>query len=254
MKENQKLRVVLMGLLIIVNIFVFSFILQDEKGNSNELKLSTNEEASIDKDLADEDIEYDDDIEYKEDNEILTSSNLREESISDVNHNNQNDYLDDTNNTNNVTDSTGNKINNITNENNINDSNSDNSGTIINNNHQNQVNSSKNYLNQMECKEYMTEMLGDKYEDNNGITVHNISLAYMNDDSMGVNSVGYGCDELVFYIVYFLNSELPKSYARDRHELRRVALINSVSRKINDFGYLNGRKFIELGFSNVPNY
>lgn len=267
MNEKKKLKIILLGLVILMNIGVMVVVLSDSKEdniskfkNEIESKLlessSTNEEKLVQVVRDNEDIGSD-------------SSNNIESSINNLNNlNNINDEKSESsensiNSLNNISNEKSessenniNNLNNISNENSESSENSSNnldknsSNISLNNVYQDTVSQpEKDYLNGTESTAYIQEKLDEKYTENGGI--------YLMDGAM----IAYGLDgslktkegHTIFYWGYFLNDEKPPyNGLHVTNELYRVVTLDSVTREITDFGYKNGRKYEELGFRTGP--
>lgn len=212
MNGKKRLKFILLGVVIFINIVVMGVVLSTPNDDIiSELKNEIEERLSENINTSDEEVEY-----TVEDEENL-NNNVDYKSSSD--------------------------INNLDNINNGNNSNSNNNG------YQDEVVvADKGYMNGNESREFLQQILDEKYSENGGIYIQENGLAYMLDGSLRTKE-----GHLVFYIGYFLNDEKPPyNGLSPANKLYRVAIVNSVTKEYTDFGYRNGRTYEELGFRNTP--
>lgn len=225
MKGKKKLKVVLIGVVILINIAVMGVVLS----NPNEDTFSKFKEE-IEKSLAEN---------------SGTNEEESEETLKD-NEDIREDSLDSSNNSENI-----NSNSNLYNTNDKNSGSTDNAISNTNNNaYQDTVTPpKKDYLNGMESTAYIQEKLDEKYSENGGVYLNNGSMiAYGLDGSLKTKE-----GHTIFYWGYFLNDEKPPYHGLNSlNDLYRVVTLNSVTKEITDFGYKNGRTYEELGFRTGP--
>lgn len=259
MKGKKKLKVVLIGVVILINIAVMGVVLSNPNEDTfskfkEEIEKSLAENSGTNEEESEETLKDNEDI--REDS--LDSSNNSENtnsSLENMSHNNSNSS--DNSNSRNDSSSSSNNSENINSNSNLYNTNDKNSGSTdnaISNTNNNAYQDTvtppkKDYLNGMESTAYIQEKLDEKYSENGGVYLNNGSMiAYGLDGSLKTKE-----GHTIFYWGYFLNDEKPPYHGLNSlNDLYRVVTLNSVTKEITDFGYKNGRTYEELSFRTGP--
>lgn len=254
MNGKKKLKIVLLGVVILINIAVMGIVLLNPNDDmisqiKDEIEKDLSENSSVSEDKDEQIVkDYENLNDDVVNNDISSSVNNNSYSADSSSSANDNGYSNNSYSTDNSISVNGNSNLGNTSDNSTSDNINNNTGN--NNGYQDTVvPSKKDYLNGTESTAYIQEKLDEKYSENGGVYLTNgSSIAYMLDGSLKTKE-----GHTIFYWGYFLNDEKPPyNGLNSLHSLYRVVTLNSVTKEYTDFGYKNGRTYEELGFRTGP--